>query len=277
MVSRWSSCFVVIAIIGILVALLLPAIQAAREAARRTQCMNGLKQLGLAAQNYMSAKKDVLPAGFYHEGNTSSGDGDTFFVHLLPYMEEQTVYDRWDFTNRANNSATPDSPAAALIPSLICPSDNMEQKVIFFGAAVTTGGYNMAYRGYFAVTSYAGNHGSRNYFAQAGSPTAMQASTDDGMFYVTSPPDSPSSGVGYPPGSGANGRYPTRGVTLKSVTDGTSNTIMFGEKYDYDPNFDALPVAYTSGLKMNQWAQWGLTGGTKATGHVTRAPREKST
>ena len=44
---------------------------------------------------------------------------------------------------------------------------------------------------------------------------------------------------------------------------------MFGEKYDYDPNFDALPVAYTSGLKMNQWAQWGFTGGLKATGHVT--------
>src|SRR5262245_2414693 len=108
---------VVIAIIGILVALLLPAIQAAREAARRTQCMNGLKQLGLAAHNYMSAKKDQLPGGVFQQSNTDlpahntqgaagSYQCDTFFVFLMPYMEQQQIYDNWSFTDRKKNSET---------------------------------------------------------------------------------------------------------------------------------------------------------------------------
>src|SRR5437763_14424728 len=89
---------VVIAIIGVLVALLLPAIQAAREAARRTQCGNNLKQLGLALHNYISAKKDVLPGGYFQEFKTPGGyQGESFFVRLLPYLEEQAIYDRWDF------------------------------------------------------------------------------------------------------------------------------------------------------------------------------------
>src|SRR5262245_17946602 len=83
---------VVIAIIGILVALLLPAIQAAREAARRAQCTNHLKQLGLALHNYLSAKKDVAPGGYFQEFKVPGGyQGESFFVALMPYMEYQTV------------------------------------------------------------------------------------------------------------------------------------------------------------------------------------------
>src|SRR6478735_6437022 len=83
---------VVIAIIGILVALLLPAIQAAREAARRAQCQNNLKQIGLACLNYESAKK-VLP---YGNMITDYGAGAPQFysvwgVEILPYSELQTV------------------------------------------------------------------------------------------------------------------------------------------------------------------------------------------
>src|SRR5882757_7040718 len=176
---------VVIAIIGILVALLLPAIQAAREAARRAQCTNQLKQLGLALHNYISAKKDTLPAGYYTEIKIPGGQqGDTFFVRLLPYMEEQAIYDQWDFNNRGKNSATENSPAAQVIPSLICPSDRPEKKVCNFATAINPAGQGMTFPGYYAVTSYAGNHGTRNYYFdnQCGG-----SSTDDGMFYIVAP------------------------------------------------------------------------------------------
>ncbi len=86
---------VVIAIIGILVALLLPAVQAAREAARRTQCLSGLKQLGVAAQNYQSTYR-AFPVGMLMKPGLTYTES-TFFVRLLPYLEEQSLYDRWDF------------------------------------------------------------------------------------------------------------------------------------------------------------------------------------
>jgi len=81
---------VVIAIIGVLVALLLPAVQAAREAARRMQCTNNLKQIGLAMHNFAAANGDRFPAG--------SPDGAThgLFTLILPYLEQQNVYDQFD-------------------------------------------------------------------------------------------------------------------------------------------------------------------------------------
>src|SRR5690242_17201482 len=79
---------VVIAIIGILIALLLPAVQAAREAARRTGCKNNLKQLGLALQNHVSAKK-TLPGG--QKYSFDSGRYYSVQTQLLPYMEEGIV------------------------------------------------------------------------------------------------------------------------------------------------------------------------------------------
>src|SRR5262245_3146472 len=89
---------VVIAIIGILIALLLPAIQAAREAARRTQCLNNQKQIGLALNNYHSARKHLPPAADSKEYPANPILPYTFYrwsalAHLLPYMENQTVHD----------------------------------------------------------------------------------------------------------------------------------------------------------------------------------------
>src|ERR1043165_7475153 len=92
---------VVIAIIGILVALLLPAVQAAREAARRTQCTNNMKQLGLAMQNYLSAKK-TFPPGSMRDITGSTGNFRdprvSPHLRLMPYMENQPLYDRFDWT-----------------------------------------------------------------------------------------------------------------------------------------------------------------------------------
>ena len=81
---------VVIAIIGILIALLLPAVQAAREAARRIQCTNNLKQMGLAMHNYLTAQPEYFPPGA--TGHYKHG----LFTYLLPYMEQQPVFDTTD-------------------------------------------------------------------------------------------------------------------------------------------------------------------------------------
>src|SRR4051812_17623314 len=83
---------VVIAIIGILVALLLPAIQAAREAARRSQCQNHLKNIGLAIQNYHTAK-NRFPKGFVSTGSGAI-EAWAWSVFLLPYLEEQAIFDQ---------------------------------------------------------------------------------------------------------------------------------------------------------------------------------------
>jgi prepilin-type N-terminal cleavage/methylation domain-containing protein len=91
---------VVIAIIGILIALLLPAVQSAREAARRSQCTNHLKQIGLALHNYHDTFKSFPPAG-WDRAHASLGNirknGLAFRVLILPFMEQQAIYDMADF------------------------------------------------------------------------------------------------------------------------------------------------------------------------------------
>ena len=94
---------VVIAIIGVLVALLLPAVQAAREAARRSQCGNNLKQIGLALHNYHDTLK-WFPPGAVFEGGASTAPNaqpinqrGSMHVRLLPYMEQQALYNAFDF------------------------------------------------------------------------------------------------------------------------------------------------------------------------------------
>jgi prepilin-type N-terminal cleavage/methylation domain-containing protein len=83
---------VVIAIIGILIALLLPAVQKARESARRKQCTNNMKQLGLAIQNYVSARKTLPPSeGWSDEGRSGFG----WILKILPYAEHQAIYDQF--------------------------------------------------------------------------------------------------------------------------------------------------------------------------------------
>src|SRR5689334_12420178 len=86
---------VVIAIIGILIALLLPAVQAAREAARRTQCLNNLKQLGVAAHNFLSAKKHFPSSSLGKrpvDATNSTGQNGSALYQMLPYLEEQSLF-----------------------------------------------------------------------------------------------------------------------------------------------------------------------------------------
>lgn len=104
---------VVIAIIGILVALLLPAVQAARESARRTQCLNKLRQIGVAMHNYHSARNSFpagveavsrLPSGIWGKDDScppkDNSERVPWTVVILPYMEQQALYDRFDFNER---------------------------------------------------------------------------------------------------------------------------------------------------------------------------------
>jgi len=125
---------VVIAIIGVLIALLLPAVQAAREAARRSQCVNNLRQLGLAAHNYHSAVGSfpMANATAYHDiGATDLTDWGTWSAQafLLPYLEQKPVYDAMNFNwtcwwgYGANANATAFNTRLAVF---ICPSDGTE-------------------------------------------------------------------------------------------------------------------------------------------------------
>ena len=128
---------IVVAIVGVLIALLLPATQAARESARRSQCANNMRQLALAVLNYESANKLLPPSGladiepdnilhpeskydvdiFSHLG----GKQYSWLVLVLPFMEEQSLYDRFNLRNRAINQ--PAAPQSAFVNTMLCPSD----------------------------------------------------------------------------------------------------------------------------------------------------------
>jgi prepilin-type N-terminal cleavage/methylation domain-containing protein/prepilin-type processing-associated H-X9-DG protein len=125
---------VVMAIIGILIALLLPAVQGARESARRLQCASNIRQLAIALESYSSTHNRMPAAGTYaNPGETiyfdwywridlRSGTNFSWVVSLLPFMEEQNLYDQFDLKQHVTaNSA---DPQAVQPPILLCPSDS---------------------------------------------------------------------------------------------------------------------------------------------------------
>jgi prepilin-type N-terminal cleavage/methylation domain-containing protein/prepilin-type processing-associated H-X9-DG protein len=127
---------VVVAIIGILVALLLPAVQQARESGRRVSCVNNIRQLGVANQNYESTFHRLPSAGNYGpladavyydqtqrywRVNLKSGPNYSWVVSLLPFMEEQTLYDHFDL--RAKVADNSKDPQIQQPPLMLCPSD----------------------------------------------------------------------------------------------------------------------------------------------------------
>ncbi len=214
---------VVMAIIAILVGLLLPAVNAAREAARRTSCSNNMKQIGLAVLNFESAHK-LLPTG--GEGTDPTTNQTVFtkqslFTYLLPFMEKQTIYNQIDLsrsyrdiTAGATVSATAPSGqtvqgnvAAALtnIPTYVCPSNpfsaqNLRDQAGFGGTD------------YFAtVYTDIGTDGVRNRTTRMEGALTVVGGTD-------------TSGSSTDPSGYVDSTIPTS-VPISAIADGTSNTI----------------------------------------------------
>ena len=129
---------VVIAIIGVLVALLLPAVQAAREAARRTQCVNNLKQVGLALHNYHDTYK-TFPYGSFNLREAWPSNGTNWRALILPFLEQQTIHDQLTFSNNpsvhfmaggaagANALAGNEVLRRLVLPVYRCPSTEIDE------------------------------------------------------------------------------------------------------------------------------------------------------
>src|SRR5271157_5724177 len=243
---------VVIAIIAVLISLLLPAVQSAREAARRAQCVNNLKQLGLALANYEAAQGSY-PYGMARE-NTGPNSlfgaygyyvGSSIFVRLLPYLEQQVLASAYN-TSLTNWVADNSTVGATGLSVLWCPSDG------------AISGLHVQYPGWgwdgstqiLTYTSYAGSLGNfckvpdLKIATKVTSPAHYQAVLNqaDGLFFyigwpTINPPVQPNPIPPLNPGS-------IRPATLASITDGLSNTLAFGEKAH--GKFSQVPDIYYS-------------------------------
>jgi prepilin-type N-terminal cleavage/methylation domain-containing protein/prepilin-type processing-associated H-X9-DG protein len=216
---------VVIAIIAVLISLLLPAVQSAREAARRAQCTNNLKQSGLAVHNYISAN-DVFPWGCYRQHPSSMPTGKSYtsggsFVALLPFTEQQPVYNSINF-NYNMFSAGNTTAVATSLSYLHCPSDPaIENRVFLAGGNVDGGDMTMCY------SSYGGNAGTWFELAHwSWPPSEFQAGINNQNGVIIY--------IGYDNPLIVNGNvyvgYNRSCVRLSAVTDGTSNTLLYGER-----------------------------------------------
>lgn len=196
---------VVITIIGILVSLLLPAVQAAREAARRAQCSNNLKQVGLAMLNYESAARVFPPGGL----STSAGEfGHSFWIRILPYLEEEIIYEEFDqlsdvtgWLGGQGNAQNRDLLRDKHFEFMMCPSSTLPKVVL---DDIPNLYANVASPMYAGVTGAFGHPTTRD---QKG------------------------------PGGGAYGMVSWGGVLvthsavgMAEITDGTSNTMIVAEQ-----------------------------------------------
>lgn len=207
---------VVIAIIGILVGLLLPAVQAAREAARRMQCQNNLKQLGLSMHNYESAYKRLI--GGVGPFGCCWG---TWQVGILPFMEQSNLsniyvnYGGHDGSGQRYGGGLNRPVASARIPTLTCPSDTPNAPI---GGTPPITSHN-----------YAVNYGNTSFLQGT-----LNAGTDNQVLFLGAPFNiyTGSTGDDGPVNAAAAATWTRvygRPVRLAQITDGTSNTLMASE------------------------------------------------
>ncbi len=216
---------VVIAIIGVLVALLLPAVQAAREAARRTQCSNNLKQLGLAMHNYHDVHKVLPSPGFHYRDGianaSSTSAAHSWAVLLLPFIEQAPLHSMYDFSLSGGTRGYRHNPincdvGVTEIAGMRCPSDG-ELKEGFRPTSnfQLTGGRGDAYlaRGNYAINGGAGNAFSR---------TDFRRRNERGPFHF-----------------GGSGRPSAPySANFAEIRDGTSNVVLLAELIAARPRSD---------------------------------------
>jgi prepilin-type N-terminal cleavage/methylation domain-containing protein len=216
---------VVIAIIAILIALLLPAVQKVREAANRAQCVNNIKQMGLALHGYHDVNRR-FPAGFesvlspstwtYDYAGSSNqaapdtGPGWSFFARILPYLEQDNLHRQINFSLPITNAANAVARSTP-VNTYFCPSDPGARSVALWPTSLGVSG--------LAATSYVGCLGG---YPGAGTPPAPAA----GIY--TAAYEEPN----------FNGIFHRNvGVRIADITDGTSNTIGLGERMSrFSPN-----------------------------------------
>ena len=217
---------VVITIIGILIALLLPAVQAAREAARRMQCSNHLKQAALAMHNYHAANRSLPAAGYYLTENPLGWDtiaaAHTWIESLLPYIEQQALYDQLDFNSRMIEGVNPSVINGVTIATLMCPSD-------------PDAGLFPNTRQYWRMLPASGESMGASYIPCAG-PAALRAGdcvipADDPNYNCMGGRSAVQGNTGLiwdndGPGIFTMGRIARR---FSAITDGLSNTFLMGE------------------------------------------------
>ena len=198
---------VVIAIIAILVVMLLPAVQAAREAARRIQCTNNLKQIGLSILNFEDHYR-ALPAGAVHKEADGRPAEYSMFLLIQPFLEQDDTFKVYDFDGQSRIYDNREA-ARLQIPGYLCPSDEA---------------HGRSWNGFFARSNYVACFGTEMESqlsqsvlnASGGTPSIIWTSVDlDG-------PDMDTDGCFRTQGK-------RTGRTLREISDGTSHTIMVSE------------------------------------------------
>jgi type II secretory pathway pseudopilin PulG len=260
---------VVIAIIGILIGLLLPAVQAARESARRSQCMNNLKQLGLGVQTFHDAHKIVPPVGGYRLSLSTTALGFSkgwgLLPFMLPYIEQQAMFDQIDFDDTINCTSH-HFLKTVTIPGLYCPTDptstllndrGTPAPACINGPTTPAVGGSMTAR----VTHYVGSFGdgyivgdALGYTNAANSRTLYGCGGCNENNGNAATANCPLPGSGFGGGINHRGMFDylatarTKPVRFEEVLDGLSNTILFGHTSGIAMGFDNVWYSNTGNV-----------------------------